>query len=177
MGWSSKYGRMTSHGSRLCVAASLQGPKFRSDRRKKLPVDLGGWWVDPGTLNTHFLMEVWWNNHSLCNDLESSTWNNHKKTCCCSRMSMFQLLPSVPQLDHPGLRSRFFSSWNGRTWFLFNIILYLNTLIFGGSSKMRTWGVECTPSISKKQSHGSMIVFQRVDGKKSVQILIFHEPI
>jgi len=33
----------------------------------------------PGTLNNHFLMDVWWNNHSLCNDLESSNWNNHKK--------------------------------------------------------------------------------------------------
>ena len=34
------YGRMISH-KRLCVAASLQGPKFRYHRRKKLPVDLG----------------------------------------------------------------------------------------------------------------------------------------
>ena len=33
----------------------------------------------PGTLNNHFLMDVWWNNHFLCNDLESSSWNNHKK--------------------------------------------------------------------------------------------------
>ena len=24
-------------------------------------------------------MDVWWNNHFLCNDLESSNWNNHKK--------------------------------------------------------------------------------------------------
>ena len=31
----------------------------------------------PGTLNTHFLMEVWWNTHFWCNDLESSSWNNH----------------------------------------------------------------------------------------------------
>ena len=27
-------------------------------------------------------MDVWWNNHFLCNDLESSSWNNHKKTGC-----------------------------------------------------------------------------------------------
>ena len=38
------------------------------------------WIVDlPGTLNNHFLIDVWWNNHFLCNDLESSSWNNHKK--------------------------------------------------------------------------------------------------
>ena len=24
-------------------------------------------------------MDVWWNNHFLCNDLESSNSNNHKK--------------------------------------------------------------------------------------------------
>ena len=24
-------------------------------------------------------MDVWWNNHFLCNDWESSNWNNHKK--------------------------------------------------------------------------------------------------
>ena len=36
----------------------------------------------PGTLNNHFLMDVWWNSHFLCNDLESSSWNNHKKTGC-----------------------------------------------------------------------------------------------
>ena len=36
----------------------------------------------PGTLNNHFLMDVWWNNHFVCNDLESSNWNNHKKTGC-----------------------------------------------------------------------------------------------
>ena len=36
-------------------------------------------WLMPGTLNNHFLMDVWWNNHFLCNDLESSSWNNHKK--------------------------------------------------------------------------------------------------
>ena len=32
-----------------------------------------------GTLNHHFLVDVWWNNHFLWNDLESSSWNNHKK--------------------------------------------------------------------------------------------------
>ena len=32
----------------------------------------------PGTLNNNFLMDVWWNNHLLCNDLEASNWNNHK---------------------------------------------------------------------------------------------------
>ena len=31
----------------------------------------------PGTLNNHFLLDVWWNNHFSCNDLESSNWNNH----------------------------------------------------------------------------------------------------
>ena len=31
----------------------------------------------PGTLNNHFLMGVWWNNHFLCNDMESSSWNSH----------------------------------------------------------------------------------------------------
>ena len=29
-----------------------------------------------------FLMDVWWNNNFSCNDLESSSWNNHKKTGC-----------------------------------------------------------------------------------------------
>ena len=33
----------------------------------------------PGTLNNHFLMDLWWNSHFLCNDLESSSWNNHKR--------------------------------------------------------------------------------------------------
>ena len=31
----------------------------------------------PGTPNNHFKMDVWWNNHFLCKDLESSNWNNH----------------------------------------------------------------------------------------------------
>ena len=31
----------------------------------------------PGTLNNNLLMDVWWNNHFLCNDLEASNWNNH----------------------------------------------------------------------------------------------------
>ena len=31
----------------------------------------------PGTPNNQFLMDVWWNNHFLCKDLESSNWNNH----------------------------------------------------------------------------------------------------
>ena len=33
----------------------------------------------PGTPNNHFLMDVWWNNHFSCKDLESSNWNNHFK--------------------------------------------------------------------------------------------------
>ena len=28
----------------------------------------------PGTLSNHFLLNVWWNNHCSCNDLESSNW-------------------------------------------------------------------------------------------------------
>ena len=31
----------------------------------------------PGTLNNHVFMDVWWNNHFLYKDLESSNWNNH----------------------------------------------------------------------------------------------------
>ena len=37
------------------------------------------WTAQPGTLNNHCLTDVWWNNHFLCSDLESSNWNNHKK--------------------------------------------------------------------------------------------------
>ena len=33
----------------------------------------------PGTLNNNILMDVLWNNHILCNDLEASNWNNHKQ--------------------------------------------------------------------------------------------------
>ena len=33
----------------------------------------------PGTLNNHLLVDVWWNNHFLCRDLESSNWNSQKK--------------------------------------------------------------------------------------------------
>ena len=32
--------------------------------------------VQPSTLNSHLYMDVWWNNHSLQNGLESSNWNN-----------------------------------------------------------------------------------------------------
>ena len=35
------------------------------------------WKDDPGTLNNHLWMDVWWNNHFLRKDLESSNWNNH----------------------------------------------------------------------------------------------------
>ena len=35
------------------------------------------WTLFPGTLNNQLLMDVWWNNNFLCNDLESSNWNNH----------------------------------------------------------------------------------------------------
>ena len=37
-----------------------------------------GWWLlsNCGTLNNHFLMDVWWNNHFLCKGLKSSNWNN-----------------------------------------------------------------------------------------------------
>ncbi len=31
----------------------------------------------PGTRNNHFKMDVWWNSHFLCKELESSNWNNH----------------------------------------------------------------------------------------------------
>ena len=30
-----------------------------------------------GTPNNQFKLDVWWNNHFLCNDWESSNWNNH----------------------------------------------------------------------------------------------------
>ena len=33
----------------------------------------------PGTLNNHFLMDVWWNNHFPSKGLESSNGNNHFK--------------------------------------------------------------------------------------------------
>ena len=33
----------------------------------------------PGTPDNHFFMDVWWKHHFLCSDLESSSWNNHKK--------------------------------------------------------------------------------------------------
>ena len=33
----------------------------------------------PGTPNNHFFWDVWWNNHFLCNCLESSNWNKHFK--------------------------------------------------------------------------------------------------
>ncbi len=31
----------------------------------------------PGTPNNQLKMDVWWNNHFLCKDWESSNWNNH----------------------------------------------------------------------------------------------------
>ncbi len=31
----------------------------------------------PGTPNNRLKMDVWWNNHFLCKDWESSNWNNH----------------------------------------------------------------------------------------------------
>ena len=34
-------------------------------------------WHVPGTPNSQFKMDVLWNNHFLCKDLESSNWNNH----------------------------------------------------------------------------------------------------
>ena len=48
---------------------SLFTPLFYSRNNKNLLVPL----------NNHFLMDVWWNNHVLCNDLESSNWSKHKK--------------------------------------------------------------------------------------------------
>ena len=37
-------------------------------------------WFLPGTPKNNFLMDVWWTNHFLRNDWESTNWNNHKKT-------------------------------------------------------------------------------------------------
>ena len=31
----------------------------------------------PGTRNNQFKVDVWWNNHFLCTELESSNWNNN----------------------------------------------------------------------------------------------------
>ena len=39
---------------------------FLGDRGGEASTDL------PGTINNHLLVDVWWNNHFLCNDLESS---------------------------------------------------------------------------------------------------------
>ena len=33
----------------------------------------------PGTPNNRLQIDVWWNNHFLCKDWESSNWNNHKE--------------------------------------------------------------------------------------------------
>ena len=46
----------------------------------------------PGTPNNHFVMDVWWNHHFLCSDLESSRWNNHKKPVAwSSRHELFNI--------------------------------------------------------------------------------------
>ena len=55
----------------------------------------------PGTPNNHFLMDVWWNNHFSCKDLESSNWNNHFKVDVSgSRYILFSVAP-FPLLDVP----------------------------------------------------------------------------
>ena len=47
-------------------------------------------------------MDVWWNNHFLCNDLESSNWNNHKKTGCLEfQDDLTGLQPSIYIFANP----------------------------------------------------------------------------
>ena len=63
-----------------------------------------------------FWMDVWWNNHFLCNDLESSSWNNHKKNWLfgvpgihprsATRLDLPRFFPWQP-IGYPGLGSRF----------------------------------------------------------------------
>ena len=88
-------------GAIFCVACAMawgKAPDFGCGCLPGVLPNLGPWNLDPslkkqcfgmfyenqvyilpGTLNNHFSMDVWWNNHFLCNDLESSSWNNHKK--------------------------------------------------------------------------------------------------
>ena len=33
-------------------------------------------------ISNQFKVDVWWNNHFPCKDLESSNWNNHLKNGC-----------------------------------------------------------------------------------------------
>jgi len=62
-------------------------------------------WCVPGTLNNHFLMDVWWNNQFLCNDLESSSWNNclrkwvvwsSRLMCCVQILLIYYSLACQP---------------------------------------------------------------------------------
>ena len=50
----------------------------------------------PGTPNNQFKVDVWWNNHFPCKDLDSSNWNNLKKW-------LFREYQDVPGISSPPL--------------------------------------------------------------------------
>ena len=46
-------------------------------------------------------MDVWWNHHVLCSDLESFSWNNHKKTGCLEFQVYIYNLQMVKGMNEP----------------------------------------------------------------------------
>ena len=44
-------------------------------------------------------IDVWWNTHFSCNDLESSNWNNKKKWCFKFQVPIFQFFALVFTMD------------------------------------------------------------------------------
>ena len=71
----------------------------------------------PGIPTNQFKVDVWWNNHFLCKDLESSNWNNHY-----CKQGLFRVLGrcyffGVKKLDptHLGFGLRSFSTPLSRT--------------------------------------------------------------
>ena len=72
---------------------------------------------------TIFFMDVWWNNHFLCNDLEASNWNNRKKYWLFGVpggsygkyfwFPLFELVKLLSKYFHPETCGRLNPIWRG----------------------------------------------------------------
>ena len=122
----------------------------------------------PGTLNNHFFMDVWWNNHFLCRDLESSNWNNHKKLVVWSS----RCVPFVVQTYN--IIAGFRGSWNripiqrmhnlrSRSYSKMTIHLHqVWSLPNGFAILMTPWGFLATIALAELQWHLTNILCQEL---------------
>ncbi len=103
---------------------SLSPLSFSAPRnwRKSVLAMRGVALMEPGTLNNHFKMDVWWNNHFLCKDWQSSKWNNHCISGCLGfqewtsfNLDLRQHQNSVHVCVHWNVSGMDMNGWNDET--------------------------------------------------------------